>query len=127
MQVPDAVAFATKPRIACELIAAALDAGVPCAWVLADALYGSDSRLRRMLEERSQPYVLAVRSNHTLRMVTVDGFLQTDPAEMADGHYHVNFEKVTRSPIGGCCKCHTAHRAHVSCIQALNASERIAR
>ena len=25
-----------------------------------------------------------MRSNHTLRMVTVDGFLQTDPAEMAD-------------------------------------------
>ena len=84
VQVPDAVAFATKPRIACELIAAALDAGVPCAWMLADALYGSDLRLRRMLEERGQPYVLAVRSNHTLRMVTVDGFLQTDPAAMAD-------------------------------------------
>ena len=82
VQVPEAVAFATKPRIACELIAAALDAGVPCAWVLADALYGSDSRLRRMLEERGQPYVLAVRSTHTLRMVTVD--LQTDPSEMAD-------------------------------------------
>jgi SRSO17 transposase len=87
VKVPDAVAFATKPRIACELIAAALDAGVPCAWVLADALYGSDSRLRRMLEERGQPYVLAVRSNHTLRMVTVDGFLQTDPAAMADDLY----------------------------------------
>src|SRR5579875_1437684 len=52
VQVPDAVEFATKPRIACDLIAAALDAGVPCAWVLADALYGSDTRLRRMLEER---------------------------------------------------------------------------
>ena len=42
-------------------------------------------------------------------------------------HCHVNFEKMIRSPIGGCCKCHTAHRAHVSCIQALNASERMAR
>ncbi len=89
VQVPEAVAFATKPRIACELIAAALDAGVPCAWVLADALYGSDLRLRRMLEERGQPYMLAVRSNHALRMVTVDGFLQTDPAEMADDLYYL--------------------------------------
>ena len=48
--VPEEITFATKPQIACALIAAALDAGAPCAWVLADALYGSDSRLRRMLE-----------------------------------------------------------------------------
>ena len=84
VQVPASVEFATKPQIACDLIASALDAGIPCAWVLADALYGSDSRLRRMLEARGQAYVLAVRSNHTLRMLTADGLLQTDPAEMAD-------------------------------------------
>jgi SRSO17 transposase len=84
VQVPEQVAFATKPQIACELIAAALDAGVPCAWVLADALYGSDSRLRRMLEARGQPYLLAVRSNHCLRMLTPEGLRQTDPAELAD-------------------------------------------
>lgn len=68
-QIPQEQHFATKPEIACDLIAAALDAGVPCAWVLADALYGSDSRLRRMLESRGQPYALAVRSNHCLRFV----------------------------------------------------------
>ncbi len=78
------MAFVTKPQIACELIAAALDAGTPCAWVLADSLYGSDSRLRRMLEARRQPYVLAVRSNHVLRLLTADGLLQTDPAGLAD-------------------------------------------
>lgn len=50
-QIPQEQAFATKPEIACDLIAAALDAGVPCARVLADAPYGSDSRLRRMLED----------------------------------------------------------------------------
>jgi SRSO17 transposase len=65
--VPEEITFATKPEIARDLIAAALDAGAPCAWVLADALYGTDSRLRRMLEKRRQPYVLAVRSNHRLR------------------------------------------------------------
>jgi SRSO17 transposase len=78
------VTFATKPQIACALIGTALDAGVPCAWVLADALYGSDSRLRRMLEERRQSYVLAVRSNHHLRFLTQEGLLQTNPAELAD-------------------------------------------
>jgi SRSO17 transposase len=82
--VPDAVTFATKTEIARTLIAAALDAGTPCAWVLADALYGSDSGLRRMLEERHQPYVLAVRSNQMLRFFTAEGLRQTGPAELAD-------------------------------------------
>src|SRR3954452_75738 len=70
--------------MACALMSAALDAGAPCAWVLADALYGSDSRLRRMLETREQPYVLAVRSNPCLRFWTEEGLEETDPAAMAD-------------------------------------------
>jgi len=41
--VPEDVAFATKPEIARQLLASALDAGVPCAFVLGDALYGSAS------------------------------------------------------------------------------------
>jgi len=82
--VPQEVTFATKPQIACALIAGALDAGAPCAWVLADALYGSDSRLRRMLEARGQPYLLAVRSNHRLRFWDEEGLEETDPAAMAD-------------------------------------------
>jgi len=84
VQVPEDVAFATKPQIARDLIATALDTGIPCAWVLADALYGSDSRLRRMLEDRQQAYVLAVRSNHRLRFVNPDGLMQTDPESLAD-------------------------------------------
>ena len=66
--VPAAIDFATKPTIAREMIACALDAGVPCAFVLGDALYGSDKRLRVMLEARDQPYVLAVRGNETLML-----------------------------------------------------------
>jgi len=82
--VPEEATFATKPEIARDLIAAALDAGAPCAWVLADALYGSDTRLRRMLETRGQPYVLAVRSNHCLRLWDEEGLEETTPAAMAD-------------------------------------------
>jgi len=48
--VPETVTFATKPAMARDLVAAALDAGLPCAYVLADALYGSDKSLRVMLE-----------------------------------------------------------------------------
>ena len=82
--VPEDIAFATKIAMARELIAAALDAGAPCRWVLADALYGGDYRLRPMLEERRQPYVLAVRSNQMLRLVGPKGFVETDPAKVAD-------------------------------------------
>ncbi len=82
--VPQDLAFATKPAMAREMIARTLDAGLPCAWVLADALYGSDSRLRRLLEDRSQAYVLAVRSNQTLRFLEEWHFVQTDPAAMVE-------------------------------------------
>jgi SRSO17 transposase len=82
--VPQELSFATKPQIACELIAAALDAGVPCAWVLGDVVDGSDSRLRRMLEARGKPYVLAVRSNHCLRFWNEDGLHQTNPEALGE-------------------------------------------
>ena len=82
--IPAAVAFATKPALAREMIAATLDAGVPCAFVLADALYGSDSSLRRMLEARRQAYVLAVRRNHRLRFIQSARLVETDPATLAD-------------------------------------------
>ncbi len=82
--VPGDVTFATKPAMARDMIARTLDAGLPCAWVLADALYGADSALRCMLEDRRQAYVLAVRSNHTLRFLEEDGLIQTDPAALAE-------------------------------------------
>ncbi len=72
-----------------ELIASALDADTNKArarrrFVLADALYGGDSQLRRMLEARRQPYALAVRSNQTQRIITREGFVQTDPKTIAE-------------------------------------------
>lgn len=81
-QVPDDVAFATKPALACGMIARLLDEGAPCAFVLADAVYGSDHRFRRMLEDRGQAYVLAVRSTHTLRFLEEWALVQTDPRTM---------------------------------------------
>jgi len=45
-----------------------------------------------MLEDRGQPYVLAVRSNHTLRFLEDWQLIQTDPAALAeeidDGQWH---------------------------------------
>ena len=79
--IPADTGFATKPEIARDLIAATLDAGIPCAYVLADAVYGSDKSLRVMLERREQPHVLAVRSNERLMAGTVQ---TRTAAEIAD-------------------------------------------
>jgi SRSO17 transposase len=64
--IPEEVGFATKPTLAGRMIQRALDAGLPCAWVLGDEVYGSDRRLRIALEQRKQPFVLAIRSNEKL-------------------------------------------------------------
>ena len=60
------MAFQTKPQLALALVERALDAGVPAAWVVADAVYGSDSKFRGPLEARGQAYVLAVRANQSV-------------------------------------------------------------
>src|SRR5213078_1958274 len=65
-KIPDDAPFRTKPEIARAMLARALDAGVPCGWVLGDEVYGADRRLRTMLEERGKPYVLTVRGNDRL-------------------------------------------------------------
>jgi SRSO17 transposase len=64
--VPADVSFKTKPKIAQDMVMAALDAGVPCAYVLGDSVYGSDKGLRVALEQRGQPHVMAVRGNERL-------------------------------------------------------------
>jgi len=60
--VPDEVEFATKPRQLIAMLARALVAGVPFAWVTADEVYGQAGYLRDWLEERDLSYVLAIRS-----------------------------------------------------------------
>jgi SRSO17 transposase len=61
--VPEDVEFRTKPRLALEMIEAALEAGIPAKWVAGDEVYGSDGKLRRALEGREQAYALAVKGS----------------------------------------------------------------
>ena len=58
--VPEEVRFATKGKLAKEMLRRALEAGVPAGWVLADTVYGTARGLRGWLEERGRWYVLAV-------------------------------------------------------------------
>jgi SRSO17 transposase len=64
--IAEDIGFATKPELARDMLARAFEAGVPCAWVVGDTIYGGDRRLRRFLEEQEQPFVLAVPSNELL-------------------------------------------------------------
>src|SRR5437763_1485347 len=81
-KVPEDVPFLTKPEIARGMIARALDAGVPCGWVLGDEVYGADRRLRAMLEERGRPYVLAIRGNDRLDAELEGGVGRDTPAAL---------------------------------------------
>jgi len=58
--VPDEVGMRTKPELAKEMLKRALDAGVKAGWVVADSVYGDSRRLGMFLEDREQPYVLAL-------------------------------------------------------------------
>jgi SRSO17 transposase len=59
--VPDEVGMRTKPELAKEMLRRALvDGGVKTSWVVADSVYGDSRRLGMFLEEREQPYVLAL-------------------------------------------------------------------
>jgi SRSO17 transposase len=81
--IPEAVAFATKPALARRMIGRALDAGLRCTWVLGDEVYGSDRPLRMDLEERGQPFVLAIRSNEKLWSVLGDRLGQHAAVDLA--------------------------------------------
>jgi SRSO17 transposase len=61
--VPDEVEFATKTVLAQKMLARALDAGVPAAWITADEAYGQDYRFRSWCEQRRIGYVVAVSSS----------------------------------------------------------------
>jgi SRSO17 transposase len=58
--VPEDVAFATKPKLGRAMLERAVAAGVPCAWVAADSVYGGDYAL--WLERQPIGYVVAVTS-----------------------------------------------------------------
>jgi SRSO17 transposase len=58
--VPEEVRFATKGKLAKEMLRRAFEAGVPARWVVADTVYGTARGLRGWLEERGRWYVLAV-------------------------------------------------------------------
>ena len=61
--VPEAVEFATKPKLAVGMVARAIAANVPFAWIAADSVYGV-GELETALRRAGKGYVLGVHANH---------------------------------------------------------------
>jgi len=61
--VPEAIAFATKPGLAVDMIRRALASDVPFSWVAADAVYGVGD-VEGTLRRACKGYVLGVKSDH---------------------------------------------------------------
>lgn len=84
--VPPAVRFATKAELAQSMLARAVAAEVPAAWVTGDEVYGNAGALRGWLEAQRRPYVLAVSADHRLwtgaRQERVDAHFAALPASV---------------------------------------------
>jgi SRSO17 transposase len=74
--VPNDIRFATKPRLAVEMIERAIGAGVPFAWVAADSVYGV-GEVEMALRRAGKGYVLGVASTTQ--------FLSWDKPELISG------------------------------------------
>ena len=81
--VPEEVAFRTKPQLARGMLERTVESGVPFGWVAGDVVYGSDRKLRRWLEQREIPHVLAVKRNEKLWAWTEEGPRQVRADRMA--------------------------------------------
>ena len=64
--VPARTGFATKPRLALAMIARAIAANAPFAWVAADTVYGV-GEIETALRRAGKGYVLGVPGNHLFR------------------------------------------------------------
>jgi SRSO17 transposase len=78
--VPQQIAFATKPQLGRVMLERAFAAGIPCAWVVGDSVYGADYRLRRLIEGHERGYVLTVTSAQHLAFKPVADWLEDVPA-----------------------------------------------
>jgi SRSO17 transposase len=81
--IPVEVTFQTKPELAQRMLERALGAGMPAAWVTGDEIYGGARRLRLWLEAVHQPFVLAIKRNEPLWVLSERGPVERPAADLA--------------------------------------------
>ena len=79
----ETVTFATKPKLAAGLIARAIAADVPFAWVAADSVYGV-GEVETALRRAGKGYVLGVNATHVFRSWHPDSRLAGEARDIAD-------------------------------------------
>jgi SRSO17 transposase len=72
------IEFATKPVLARQMLARALDAGTPISWATADEAYGMDYKFRHFLEQHGVNYVVAVPKSQVVAMSLAGGDTRAD-------------------------------------------------
>jgi SRSO17 transposase len=72
--VPESIRFHTKPELGRAMLERAFAAGVPCAWVVGDSVYGRDHRLRRSIAQHGRGYVLEVSRGQRLGFTRVEAW-----------------------------------------------------
>lgn len=80
-RIPQAVTFATKPKLGLAMLERARQAGIRFAWIAGDSVYGADSALRRWAEQHRRGYVLAVTSGQYLGQRPVTSWIEALPAK----------------------------------------------
>jgi SRSO17 transposase len=83
-QVPEAIGFATKPQLALAMIARAIQAEVPFAWVAADSIYGVGD-IELALRHAYKGYVLGVTGQHRFWSWEADRDISGTAEEIAKG------------------------------------------
>ena len=64
--IPADAEFATKPQLALDMVAGAVAAGMPAAWVASDEVYGDNGAFRTKVAKLGLGYVLAVSCDHRI-------------------------------------------------------------
>jgi SRSO17 transposase len=64
--IPGEAGFATKPKLALDMITGAAAARMPAAWVASDELYGDNGAFRAGVAQLGLGYVLAVSCDHRI-------------------------------------------------------------
>ena len=78
-RIPEAITFATKPKLGLAMLERARQAGVAFAWITGDCVYGADRAIRRWAEQNQYGYVLAVTSGQYLGQRPVTSWIENLP------------------------------------------------
>ena len=97
--IPDDVSFATKPKLAQQMLRRVLGSELPVKWVTADSVYGGNCNLTNFLERIPLAYVMTISPKDTVIMTS--GFPEHTSLILADLDNHPEYTWVTLSAGAG--------------------------